>query len=183
MDFDFLKLELEEENKLVLEWFKKQLTKITVSGANPELFKHLQIKYFDALSPLIDLCSITRADNQQLIIKPYEKSLVSSIVSVIEKQNYSLSIQDEGDKIRIIFPALTQQRRIEETKKIAKLKEEGKIKIRNLRQAFMKQIKDNKEISEDLSKEYQNKIQVIIDSEIKKIDLLSDEKEKDLLKL
>ncbi|MGL5520352.1 MAG: ribosome recycling factor, partial [Metamycoplasmataceae bacterium] len=65
----------------------------------------------------------------------------------------------------------------------SKLKEEGKIKIRNLRQTFMKQIKDNKEISEDLSKEYQNKIQVIIDAEIKKIDLLSDEKEKDLLKL
>ncbi|MGL4343156.1 MAG: ribosome-recycling factor [Metamycoplasmataceae bacterium] len=181
MEWDLYKLEFIEKMDEINQWFENQLTRITVAGANPELFKNLKINYFGSLSSLIDLCSINHAENQQLLIKPYDRKIAPEIISVIEKQNYSISIQDEGHQIRIIFPMLTRERRIEETKKISKIKEEAKIKVRNVRHSILKNIKLDKELSEDLLKLYQNKIQILVDKETEKINNLSELKEKDLL--
>lgn len=183
MELDLYKLEFEEQASKAIDNFEKALAKISVSGANPELFKNLEINYFDTKTPLIDLCSITHPEPQQLLIKPYDKKIVSQMISTIEKQNYSISLQDEGHQIRIIFPILTTQRRSEEVKKISKIKEESKIKIRNARQNAMKGIKNDKELSEDEQKQYQNQIQEMVDKKILEIDNLSQEKEKQIMKL
>lgn len=183
MELDLYILNFEEQAEQAIESLEKSLSRISVGGANPELFKAIKINYYDSLSPLIDLCSISHPEPQQLLIKPYDKKMTHNIIAAIEKQNYSISIQDEGHQIRIIFPILSQQRRIEEAKKIAKVKEDAKIKIRGARQNIMKALKKDEDLSEDQQKHYHDKIQKSVDKKIELINKISDEKEKELLKL
>lgn len=183
MELDLYILDFEEQTENALVNFNKNLSRISVGGANPELFKQIQINYYDSYSALIDLCSISYPEPQQLLIKPYDKKSTHAILNAIDKQNYSITAQDEGDQIRIIFPVLTQQRRMEEAKKISKVKEEAKIKVRAARQHIMKAIKKDEELSEDEQKLYQDKIQNLVDKKIELIDSISDAKEKELLKL
>ena len=113
----------------------------------------------------------------------FDKSLNKDIYNVILKQNYSITVQDEGDKLRIIFPQLTTDKRKEAIKNLSSYKEQGKIKIRNNRQNILKKIKNDKELTEDMEKQYQNEIQKIVDQYNNKIDLSIKNKEDQLMKM
>lgn len=182
MNFEELELELKIECDEALENLEKNLSKITLGGANPQLISTLKINYYDSLTPVGDLVSITHPEPQQLLIKPFDRSLNKEIYNLIVKQNYSLIIQDEGDKLRIIFPTLTTEKRKESVKQLSIFKEQAKIKIRNSRQNILKKIKSSTELNEDLKKTFQNDVQKIIDDKILLVDKIIKTKEDQLMK-
>ncbi len=180
---DSFKDELLLECAESIDILEKSLSRISVGGANPQLFSSLKVMYYDSPTPIGDVCSITHPEARQLIIKPFDKELVKDINSVITKQNFSVTIQDEGDKLRIIFPILTTEKRKESVKQLSTVKEQAKIRIRNARQSVLKKIKANTEISEDLAKNYQNEVQKIVDDYSSKVDTIVKEKEEQLMKM
>lgn len=183
MDFIEYELEMKMECEETLEQLDKNLSKVNLGGANPQLFSTLKINYYDSPTPMGDLASITHPEAQQLLIKPFDRSIIKEILSTIQKQNYSVTVQDEGDKIRVIFPVLTTERRKESVKNLSTIKEQSKIKIRNIRQNILKKIKADEELSEDVEKDYQNKVQKIVDDFMSKIDLQIKNKENQLMKI
>lgn len=166
-----------------IEYLEKALSKISLGTANPQMFSMLKISYYDSLTLVGDICSISHPEPQQLIIKPFDKSVVKEIYTTILKQNYGVTVQDEGDKLRIVFPVLTTEKRRETVKKLSVFKEEARIKIRNHRQSVLKNLKNDQELSEDDHKHYQNEIQKIVDQYMLKIDQIIKVKEEQLMKL
>ena len=183
MEFNVYKEEFVLSCEEAIEQLEKSLSRINLGTANPQLFSVLKVMYYDTPTPICDISSITHPEAQQLIIKPFDKSLNKDIYNVILKQNYSITVQDEGDKLRIIFPQLTTDKRKEAIKNLSSYKEQGKIKIRNNRQNILKKIKNDKELTEDMEKQYQNEIQKIVDQYNNKIDLSIKNKEDQLMKM
>lgn len=183
MEFNVYKEEFILECEQGIEFLEKSLSRVSVGSANPQMFSMLKVNYYDTLTPIGDVCSITHPEAQQLIIKPFDKELTKEIYTVILKQNYSITVQDEGDKLRIIFPLLTTEKRKESVKQLSTIKEQAKVKIRNIRQSILKKIKADEELSEDMEKQYQNDIQKFVDQYNQKIDQIVKEKEEQLMKM
>lgn len=183
MEFNIYKEEFILNCEEALEFLEKQLSRVSLGTANPQMFSILKVNYYDSLTPIGDVCSITHPESQQLIIKPFDKELVKEVYTTIIKQNYSVTVQDEGDKLRIIFPILTTEKRKESVKQLSSIKESAKVKIRNERQSILKKIKADEQLSEDEEKQYQNNIQKIVDEYNSKIDSLVKQKEEHLMKM
>ena len=183
MEFEIYELELKTDSDDAIVNLEKNLSKITLGGANPQIVSTLKIDYYGSLMPIGDLVSISHPEPQQLLIKPFDISMTKNICALISKQNYALTIQDEGDKIRLIFPVLTTEKRKETIKQLSTIKEQAKIKIRNVRQTVLKKLKNDESLSEDQEKIYHNEIQKIVDHYNDKIDQLIKEKEQQLMKI
>ena len=183
MEFEIYELELKTDSDDGIKNLEKNLSKITLGGANPQIISTLNIDYYGSPTPVGDLVSISHPEAQQLLIKPFDPTITKEVLSVISKQNYALTVQDEGDKIRLIFPTLTTEKRKETIKQLSTIKEQAKIKIRNARQAVLKKIKNDEALSEDQAKQYQDQVQKIVDQYTDKIDQLIKEKEEQLMKM
>lgn len=183
MEFEIYELELKTDSDDGIKNLEKNLSKITLGGANPQIVSTLNIDYYGSPTPVGDLVSISHPEAQQLLIKPFDPTITKEVLSVISKQNYALTVQDEGDKIRLIFPTLTTEKRKETIKQLSTIKEQAKIKIRNARQAVLKKIKNDEALSEDQAKQYQDQVQKIVDQYTDKIDQLIKEKEEQLMKM
>lgn len=163
MDYNIYKAELIDNLDSAIASLESQLSRVTLSGANPQLFSNLKIPYYDEQMLIGELSSITIPEPQQLIIKPFDKEIIKNIYKIIEKQNYKISMVDEGHQIRIIFPILTTDKRKESVKELSIISESAKVKIRNARQSILKMIKFDQELSEDMHKKYQDQVQIEID--------------------
>lgn len=183
MEFSFYKEELILECEEALDNLEKHLSKISLGTANPQMFSRLEFSYYDSPTMIGDVCSITHSEPQTLIIKPFDKQTVKDIYSTIVKQNFLVTIQDEGDKLRIIFPQLTTEKRKQTIKELSSIKEQAKIKVRQARQTILKKIKNDEELTEDMQKNFQNQIQNLIDEYTNKIDQIIKLKEEQLMKI
>jgi len=119
-----------------------------------------------------------------LQIQPLDKSLTLAIEKPILGANLGLTPSNDGNLIRIPFPALTEERRKEQVREIKKIGEEAKIAVRNARRdqnEAVKKSEKEKVISEDDSKKFQAEIQTITDKYVKEVDKIIEAKEKELL--
>ncbi len=183
MEFELYENELIEDLQKSLVFLDSQLSRISTSGANPQLFNNLKISYYDELIPIGDLCSITIPEPQQLLIKPFDKEAIKTIYKIIEKQNYQISLVDEGHQLRIVFPLLTTEKRRESVKRLSSIKELAKLKVRAARHSILKLINSDEELSEDILKTYQNQVQKKIEQYNSIINKTIQEKEEQLMKL
>ncbi|MGL5617771.1 MAG: ribosome-recycling factor [Metamycoplasmataceae bacterium] len=183
MEYELYELELIEELKEAINSVDVQLSRVSTAGANPQLINTLKILYYDELTPIGDLSTITIPEPQQLLVKPFDKETIKEIYKTIEKQNYQISLVNEGNQIRIIFPVLTTEKRKESVKQLSSIKESGKIKIRNSRHSILKKMKDDKELSEDVLKVFKENVQKTVEKYNSIIDNKVSEKEEELMKL
>ena len=183
MEFSTYQNELKAEGDAALKNLERNLSKIALGGANPQIISTLKLDYYGTITPIGDLVSITHPEPQQLVVKPFDHGIVRDVYNLITKQQYSLTVQDEGDKIRLIFPTLTTEKRKETIKQLATIKEQAKIKVRNSRHAVLKKIKNDESLSEDMQKQFHNDIQEIVDQYIHQIDQIIKDKEEQLMKI
>lgn len=161
--------------------FRGELTSVRTGRANPSILDHVQVDYYSTMTPVNQVASITVVEGTQLVIKPFDRSLLKEIDTAITKANLGFNPQNDGTVIRINIPALTQDRRKELSKIVAKLAEEAKINIRNVRRDSNDSIKKNKELPEDVQKDGQEKVQKLTDDFIKQIEKIADEKAKEIM--
>lgn len=178
-----LQLEIElisSEMEAVLNKFNYELNKIRTGRANPLMLESIAVDYYGSLTPVNQIAAINVVEGRQLIIKPYDPSVVKQILGAIKKNNLQVTTQDQGDYIRIIVPPLTEQVRKDLIRQVKKVAEEMRIRIRNLRRDINETIKKTK-LSVDVIKSYQEDIQKLTDDYISKIDDISKNKEQDLM--
>jgi ribosome recycling factor len=141
------------------------------------------VEYYGSPTPLKSLASINTPDASTITIQPYDKSSLNQIEKAISLSDVGLTPSNDGQMIRLNIPPLTSDRRKEFVKMAAKMAEEGKVSIRNIRRDAVDSVRKQEkssEISEDESLDLQDKIQKLTDKYTAKIDELLAEKEKDI---
>ncbi len=166
-----------------IDSLRQTLATLRTGRASPAILAGVQIDYYGSMTPINQISSITVPEPRQLLVKPYDKNDVKAIVTAINAANIGLNPINEGLVIRLIIPALTEERRIEITKQAKKYGEEGKVAIRNIRRDYVDLVKEDDEMSEDYQKRVLDDIQKVTDEAIKTIDQIVADKEKELLQI
>lgn len=176
--------EANERMEKSINAFKANLTKVRTGRASPDILDSIHLDYYGNETPLKQLSNISVEDSQTLTISPWEEKFIPEIEQAIMKANIGLNPVTTGNIIRIPLPTLTEERRVELTKQVKSEGEQAKISIRNIRRDSIQDLKDflnEKMISEDDYHKGQTVIQNITDNMIENIDLLSENKQKELM--
>jgi ribosome recycling factor len=171
----------EEKMTKTIQSFKNYITKIRTGRANPMMLDSVLVDFYGTLTPINQTAQIQSPEPQQLLIKPYDRSQIGSIIAGINKADLGINPQPEGDVIRITIPPLTEEIRKDLVKKLQKEMEQFKVEIRNARRDGMDKVKKNKDISEDEVKGLENEIQKLTDTYIAQLEAIAKEKEKELM--
>mgnify|MGYP000503051930 FL=1 len=180
---DFVK---DAESKMLktIEAVKADFASVRAGRANASVLDRVQVEYYGSPTPLNQVASISSPDPRQLVIQPWDSSLLREIEKAILTSELGINPQNDGKVIRLTFPQLTEERRKDLTKQVHKYAEGGKVAVRNIRRDVMDKIKAAKkisEITEDDAKDYEKKLQDVTDKYVKKLDELAVEKEKELM--
>lgn len=165
---------------LSLENLEKRFSTVRAGRANPSSLDGIMVPYYGVDTPLKQLAVISVPEARQLLIKPFDKSCLGAMEKAILASNLGYNPNNDGETIRIIIPALTEERRKELTKQVKALAEEGKVAIRNIRRDAMEEI-EREEISEDEQKNKEKQVQNLVDQYNKLIEEKLKEKEEELL--
>ena len=177
---------LEEKMSSRIEYIKEEFANIRIGRANPQILNKVYVDYYGAQSPLNQVASISVPDPRQILIAPWDKSLLGAIERAIQKSEIGINPMNDGTGIRLIFPELNEERRKEIAKDVSKLGEDVKVSIRNIRRDAMDEIKREQKdngLSEDEARTEEDKVQKATD---KYIDVVSKEvaiKEKEVMEV
>ena len=158
--------------------------KIRTGRATPSLLDSVKLEYYEKLTPLSQVASISIEDAKTLAIVPWEKGVVQQIEKAILESDLGLNPATSGDTIRVILPDLTEETRKDFIKKAKAESETAKDSIRNFRREGNSQLKEflkEKEISQDEERQGEEQIQKLTDLFVEKVDTILEAKEKDLL--
>lgn len=172
--------DLENSFKKAIESLEGRLKKISAGRANPSILDGVMVNYYGSPTPLKTLVTISIPEARQLLIKPFDKSSLSSIEKAIFEADLGYTPNNDGECIRIIIPALTEDRRKELVKQAKATCEESKVTLRNQRRDAIEILKEEK-LPEDVLKGATDRIQVLVDKYNKIIDEVLDNKTKDLM--
>lgn len=176
--------ECREKMGNTIESLKKDFTRIRTGRASTALLEGIRVTCYETQMPLDQVASLSVPESRLITVKPWDLSITSDIEKAILKSELGLTPVSDGKIIRIPIPPLSEARRKELVKLAKKMAEEGKIAIRNHRREaneWLKELKNEKEISEDDLFRAQEEVQEITDGFIKKIDELTAEKEKEII--
>ncbi len=176
-------LDAQQRMSKTIDSLRQSLSTLRTGRASPAILAGVQIDYYGTMTPISQVSSITVPEPRQLLVKPYDKNDVKAIVSAINASNLGLNPINEGLVIRLIIPALTEERRVEITKQARRYGEEAKVAIRNIRREYMDVIKEDKDLSEDFQKRATDDLQKVTDEAIKNIDGVVADKEKELMSI
>ena len=175
--------EAEEKMQKAIEATKNSFNTVRTGRANASLLDRVTVEYYGTPTQLKSMANIGIPDASTITIQPYDKKSLGLIEKAINMSDVGLTPNNDGSIIRLNIPALTAERRQEMVKKTAKLAEEGKVSIRNIRRDAVDSIRKqekNSDISKDESRDLQDKVQKKTDKYIAKIDELLAAKEKDM---
>lgn len=162
----------------------QNLSTIRTGRASPAILDRVKADYYGVETPINQMASISVPSSQQLTIDAFDKSMLGVIERAIIDADIGLTPQNDGKLIRLNIPALTEDRRKEMMKQCKAIGEEGKVAIRNIRRnavETIKKLEKSGDISEDESKDGQEKIQKSTDAKVKQIDDIVAKKEKEVM--
>lgn len=164
----------------------EEFSMIRVGRANPKIVEKIMIEYYGSRVPLSQAANISVPEARMLLVSPWDASLIKGIKSAIDEANLGVSCSDDGQKIRILFPQLTQERRVQYSKDAKKMLENYKITMRNSRRDVLdifKEMKKDAEISEDEYNTIDKSVQKCLDDIIAKADQLCDKKVAEIMEV
>lgn len=163
---------------------KNELNKVRTGRASLALLDTIRVDYYGTLTPLNQMATLAVPEGRLITIQPWDVTMIKEIEKTILKSDLGITPSNDGKIIRIAIPPLTEERRKELAKIVHKITEEHKVAIRNIRRDsndFLKSLEKDGEISEDDHYRGQNQIQKITDENVKIIDDIYAEKEKEIL--
>ena len=155
--------------------------KITTS-----VLDNIKIDYYGTMTALDQVGSIIASDATTIVVNPWEKNLLADIESAISKGNVGATPNNDGDQIKLFFPAMTVDQRKESVKQMKGMGENAKVSLRNDRKNSndkIKKLEKDKEITTDESKAAQDTIQKTTDKHSATIEKILKDKEVEILKV
>jgi ribosome recycling factor len=182
-EIQFFLDEAKEDMEKALKHIDNELTKIRAGKAMPNMVESVMVDYYGTPTAISQVASVNTPDARTLAIKPWEKAMVAVIDKAIRESNLGFNPQNDGEVVRINVPPLTEERRKILVKQAKSEGEDGKVRVRSIRketnESLRKLLKDG--ASEDAVKTAEDKVQVLTDSYITKVDQLIAKKENELL--
>jgi ribosome recycling factor len=178
--------DLRKRIQKTLDDLRRELAKVRTGRANPALLEGVRVDYYGQMSPLNNVANVTVADPRLIVIKPWEKSMITVIEKAINAAGLGVNAQSDAEMVRVPIPPLTEERRREFVKVIKHKGEEHKIAIRNERRDAKELIEESVkegDLTEDAGKKALEKVQVEVDNGVKKVDEIIAAKEKDLMQV
>jgi ribosome recycling factor len=162
---------------------EKEFQKIRAGKASPVMLEGVSIDYYGTNTPIHQTANITSPDPRQIIVQPWDKSVIGLIEKAIMAANLGFNPKNEGEVLRIIVPAVTEERRRDLVKQAKAEAENSKVGIRNIRRTANDEAKklEKEGVSEDDVKKLQEDIQKLTTDYIDKVDKVTDAKEKDIM--
>jgi len=176
----------ESRMQKAVEALKKNFAAVRTGRANPALLDHVHVDYYGASVPLKQLASVSAPEPRVLLVTPYDKTAAQGIEKAILTSDLGINPKNEGGVIRLILPEPSQERRKELVKVVKKESEDAKIAVRNVRRdaiEVLKKQKNDKQISEDVEKMQDKKVQELTDKYCVEIDKLLAGKEKEIMEV
>ncbi|MFN2201531.1 MAG: ribosome recycling factor [Caldilineaceae bacterium] len=167
-----------------IEALQQDLMAIRTGRASPALVERLMVEYYNVPTPLQQLASISVPEAQTLLIRPYSASDIGAIERAIAKSDIGLTPNSDGQQIRLNIPALTEERRVELTKQVARRAEEARVAVRNIRRDEINDLREMEResmISEDDLHRGQDRVQQITDDFVKRVDEIAREKDEEIM--
>jgi len=167
-----------------LEALRHELMSIRTGRANPALVEHLSIDYYGTPTSLQQLATISIPEAQQILIRPYNRGDLAAIEKAIAKSDLGLTPSNDGQSIRLLLPALNEERRRELTRLVGKRGEEARVAIRNVRRDAnqdLAELEKDSLISEDERKRAEEKIQEVTGLHTKRIDEMVKDKDAEIM--
>jgi ribosome recycling factor len=169
-----------------VEVLQDDLLSIRTGRASPALVEKLPVEYYGSMTPLIQLASIAVPEPRLLVIRPFDPSALADIERAILKSDLGLTPMNDGKLIRLSIPRLTEERRRELVRVVARRVEEARIAIRNLRRDALKDLQEfekEKMISEDDFFRAKDEVQSLTDEYVEKIDEIGQRKEEEVMEV
>ena len=176
--------EFEVKMNKTLDSLKSNLNTVRAGKANPEVLARVMVDYWGTPTPISQMAAIQVPDPRTLVISPWDATTVKDIEKAILASDVGITPQNDGKVIRLAFPQPTEERRKELTKLVAKMAEEAKVAIRNVRRDAndkAKEMKKNGELTEDDLKAADKKVQDLTDKYIKQVDVIGADKNKEIM--
>lgn len=159
-------------------------SEIRAGRANPNVLDKVMVDYYGTPTPINQVGSVSVAEARILVIQPWDKGLLNPIMKAIQASDIGINPQNDGNVIRLTFPQLTEERRKDLAKGIAKRGEEAKVAVRNIRRDEMdvlKKAKKANELTEDDLRDEEEKLQKLTEKICKQIDEISANKTKEIM--
>jgi ribosome recycling factor len=178
--------DLKQEMEKTVSGFTNELKRIRTGRASTAILDGIRVEYYGNPTPLNQLATVSAPEPRLIIIQPWDAGSIGDVEKAILKSDLGLTPQNDGKVIRITIPNLTEERRKELVKTVKKITEDFKVALRNHRRdaiEFLKELKKEKEISEDNYFSLHDKVQEITDEYIKNTDAIFVEKEKEIMEI
>ncbi len=166
--------------------YDKDMAGVRTGRASTGLVDNVRVDYHGTEMPLNQIAQINVGDARLLVIQPWDRSSVRSVVRAIQMADIGLQPSVDGDLIRIVVPPLTEERRRDIVKMVNRRAEEAKVAIRNVRRDVQGRIRNMErggEVSQDLARRAQDDLQKVTDDAIKMVDAASSSKEKEVMQV
>jgi ribosome recycling factor len=169
-----------------IEAFRKELGKVRTGRASFSLLDGVKVDYYGTLTPLQQVGTLSVPESRLITVTPWDTKMIGPIEKAIQGSGLGLNPANDGKTVRIPIPPLTEERRKELAKVVRKMGEDARVAVRNVRREAIEKLKDRekkKEISEDVVKRGQERVQKETDAHVKKIDEILKSKEQEILEV
>ena len=182
--YETIMMETMEKTEKTASVLNSDYVTIRAGRANPHILDRVLVDYYGTPTPINQVGNLSVTEGRCLVIAPWDASMLKVIEKQLLAENLGITPVNDGKVIRLVFPALTEERRKEIVKQIKKMAEDAKVAVRNVRRDAMdalKKMKNDKELSEDEHAVCEKEIDKVITEAVEKIDKLYADKEKDVL--
>lgn len=181
---DEIKKTVEDKMSKTIEALKDKFKTLRTGRANTSLFDKVMVNSYGSPTPLIQVASISVPEARLVVIQPWDKTLLNEIEKALQSSDLGVNPSNDGNLIRLNFPALTEERRKDILKNAKGMAEESRVALRNIRRDqndLLKKAQKDSSLTEDELKKALDEIQKMTDNFIKNIDTTLASKEKEVL--
>jgi ribosome recycling factor len=174
----------EERMEKAVNVFKDELRGLRTGRATPALVDHIKVEYYGSMTPLKQMAQINTPDPQQILIRPYDASVLKDIEKAIRSSDLGMSPNNDGKMIRLTVPAMSGEQRQKMTARIKKSGEEAKVACRNIRRDANKhfdQAEKAKEMTEDESDKGKEEVQSLLKKFEDRVTEMAEKKSKEVM--
>lgn len=184
MEQEEILLDAEERMEKAVDVFRGQLQGLRTGRATPGLVDSIRVNYYGSPTPMKQVANISVPEPQQIVIRPFDASILNDIVKAIQASDAGLAPNSDGRLIRINVPPLSTERRRELVSRVNKFAEEARVSIRNIRRDANKhadQAEKDKTLSEDLRDATKESIQDLTKKYEGEVNTLAKDKENEVM--
>ncbi len=174
----------QEEFQKVIDFFKKEISKLRVGRASAAILEGVFVEVYGTRMPVQGVANINIQDSKNMTVEPWDKSVLKEVEKAISDAQLGVNINDDGEKIRITLPQITEETRKELTKKLNEKLEQARISVRQVREEVKKEIEEaekNKDITEDDRYDFIEELDKEVDRVNNELKDIRDKKEEDIM--